>query len=137
MSDQDTQEVNPDHDSSHGQDLLSVDDSSINPDDQSDHQYECRSCGYVYEPIKGIKKLEILPNTPFSSLDPLTFRCPVCRSGTNAFKDIGPPGKPSGFQENLNYGFGANSLTPSQKNVLIFGGLALAVSFFLSLYSLR
>jgi len=30
-----------------------------------------------------------------------------------------------------------NQLTPGQKNVLIFGGFALAIAFFLSLDSLR
>ena len=54
-----------------------------------------------------------------------------------AFKDIGPRNKPSGFEENLNFGLGVNKLTPGQKNVLIFGGFALAFAFFLSLYSLR
>ena len=35
-----------------------------------------------------------------------TFRCPVCRSKVGAFKDIGPRDKPSGFEENLNFGLG-------------------------------
>jgi hypothetical protein len=61
----------------------------------------------------------------------------VCRSKVGAFKDIGPRNKPSGFEENLGYGLGVNTLTPGQKNVLIFGGFALAFAFFLSLYSLR
>ena len=65
------------------------------------------------------------------------FRCPVCRSRVGAFKDIGPRNKPSGFEENLDFGLGVNRLTPGQKNVLIFGGFALAIAFFLSLYSLR
>ena len=54
-----------------------------------------------------------------------------------AFRDIGPRAKASGFEENLNFGIGVNRMTPGQKNVLIFGGLALAFAFFLSLYSLR
>ena len=37
----------------------------------------------------------------------------------------------------LNYGLGINNLTPGQKNVLIFGGLAFAFACFLSLYSLH
>jgi rubredoxin len=91
----------------------------------------------VYDPGEGIKKLAIQPGTPFSALDVATFRCPVCRSPVKAFKDIGPRNKPSGFEENLGYGLGVNQLTPGQKNVLIFGGFALAIAFFLSLYSLR
>jgi rubredoxin len=106
-------------------------------DDPDTHRFECRSCGFVYDPGEGVKKLAIAPGTPFSALDPVSFRCPVCRSQTKAFKDIGPRNKPSGFEENLGYGLGVNQLTPGQKNVLIFGGFALAIAFFLSLYSLR
>ncbi len=102
-----------------------------------DHRYECRSCGYVYVPEDGVKKFGIPKGTSFEDLDQIKFRCPVCRSGVETFRDIGPLSKPSGFEENLNYGFGANGLTPGQKNVLIFGGLAFAVACFLSLYSLN
>ena len=105
--------------------------------DPASHRFECRSCGFVYDPAEGVKKLAIPKDTPFSDLDPVGFRCPVCRSRVGAFKDIGPRNKPSGFEENLNFGLGVNRLTPGQKNVLIFGGFALAIAFFLSLYSLR
>ena len=105
--------------------------------DPASHRFECRSCGFVYDPAEGVKKLAIPQGTPFSDLDPVGFRCPVCRSRVGAFKDIGPRNKPSGFEENLNFGLGVNRLTPGQKNVLIFGGFALAIAFFLSLYSLR
>jgi rubredoxin len=106
-------------------------------DDPADHRFECLSCGFVYDPEEGIKKLKIAAGISFLELDPASFRCPVCRSKMGAFKDIGPRNKPSGFEENLNFGLGVNRLTPGQKNVLIFGGFALAVAFFLSLYSLR
>jgi rubredoxin len=106
-------------------------------EDPDTHRFECRSCGFVYDPAEGIRKQAIEPGTPFSALDPATFRCPVCRSPVKAFKDIGPRNKPSGFEENLGYGLGVNQLTPGQKNVLIFGGFALAFAFFLSLYALR
>ncbi len=105
--------------------------------DLSTHRFECRSCGYIYDPSEGVKKLQIPVGKPFLELDPETFRCPVCRLRTDSFRDIGPKTKPSGFEENLNYGFGVNNLTPAQKNVLIFGGLALALACFLSLYSLN
>ncbi len=110
--------------------------SSEPSSNQQDHRYECRSCGYVYDPKDGVKKFGIAPGTAFADLDAKSFRCPVCRAPIPSFKDIGPRYKPSGFEENLNYGFGVNNLTPGQKNVLIFGGLALVVAFFLSLYSL-
>ncbi|MEB3264333.1 MAG: rubredoxin [Synechococcus sp.] len=105
--------------------------------DPDTHRYECRSCGFVYDPAEGVRKVGIEPGTPFTALDPASFRCPVCRSKVGAFRDIGPRDKPSGFEENLNFGLGVNRLTPGQKNVLIFGGFALAFAFFLSLYSLR
>ena len=70
-------------------------------------------------------------------MDGNTFACPVCRAGKNFYQDIGPKSKPSGFEENLVYGFGFNSLPPGQKNILIFGGLAFAAAMFLSLYSLH
>ena len=111
---------------------------SVDPvEDPDTHRFECRSCGFVYDPDEGVRKLAIAPGTPFTQLDPIGFRCPVCRSRVGAFKDIGPRNKPSGFEENLNFGLGVNRLTPGQKNVLIFGGFALAFAFFLSLYSLR
>ena len=105
--------------------------------DPRTHRFECRSCGYVYDPNEGVKKLGIVVGTAFEDLDPIGFRCPVCRSRVGAFTDIGPRSKASGFEENLNFGLGVNRLTPGQKNVLIFGGLALGFAFFLSLYSLR
>jgi rubredoxin len=105
--------------------------------DPRTHRFECRSCGYVYDPAEGVKKLGIEPNTPFDDLDAVSFRCPVCRSRVGAFRDIGPVTKASGFEENLDFGLGVNRLTPGQKNVLIFGSLALGFAFFLSLYSLR
>ena len=110
--------------------------NSVSSDPRT-NRFECRSCGYVYDPDEGVKKLGITAGTAFEDLDAISFRCPVCRSKVGAFRDIGPRTKASGFEENLNFGLGVNRLTPGQKNVLIFGSLALAFAFFLSLYSLR
>lgn len=99
-------------------------------------RYECRACGYIYEPTKGESKASIPPNTSFDELLP-TWRCPICAVPKTQFNNIGVAGAASGFKENLGYGFGVNNLTPGQKNVLIFGGLLLAVLFFLSLYGLN
>ncbi|MBD2179865.1 rubredoxin [Planktothrix sp. FACHB-1355] len=99
-------------------------------------RYECSACGYVYEPAKGDDKKEIPPGTSFEEL-PVDWRCPVCGVRKSAFRNIGPIGSPSGFKENLGYGLGVNKLTPMQKNILIFGGLALGFLFFLSLYGLQ
>lgn len=99
-------------------------------------RYECRVCGYVFEPDKGDSEHDIPPGTPFTELPP-SWRCPVCGVKAAQFQNMGPVGKASGFQENLTYGLGVNKLTPTQKNLLIFGGLGLAFLFFLSLYGLR
>ena len=105
--------------------------------DISSHRFECSGCGYIYDPSEGIKKFGVPIGTPFLDLDKSSFKCPVCRVGFYSYKDIGPKSKPSGFDENLIYGFGFNTLPSGQKNVLIFGGLAFAAACFLSLYSLK
>ena len=110
---------------------------STNEVDPKLNRYECLSCGFIYDPDEGIKKLNIQPGTAFVEIDRESFRCPVCRVGLDGYKDIGPRSKPSGFEENLTYGFGFNKLPSGQKNVLIFGSLAFAAACFLSLYSLK
>ena len=65
MSDQNTPGVDLNHDRPPGHELSSDEEGSINQDDRRDHQFECRSCGYVYEPDKGIKKLEAKTNQRF------------------------------------------------------------------------
>ncbi len=111
--------------------------NSTNEVDAKFNRFECMSCGFIYDPEEGIKKLNIERGTAFIDIDRETFRCPVCRVGFGGYKDIGPKSKPSGFEENLTYGFGFNKLPSGQKNVLIFGSLALAAACFLSLYSLK
>jgi hypothetical protein len=74
--------------------------------------------------------------TAFEEL-PLNWRCPVCSAPKKQFSNIGPVNSPSGFKENLNFGLGVNRLTPGQKNILIFGALALGFMFFISLYGLK
>ena len=98
--------------------------------------YECRSCGYTYEPTKGDSRTKTPVGVPFKEL-PNNWRCPVCGSSTSQFSNMGPVGTASGFKQNLSYGFGVNTLTPGQKNLLIFGGLGIGVLFFLSLYGLQ
>nr|WP_269622366.1 rubredoxin [Prochlorococcus marinus] len=108
------------------------------PRDLSFNRFECRGCGYVYDPKEGLKKYGIPPGTSFLDLDQISFRCPVCRARYPAYKDIGAKFEPAdGFEDNVVYGFGFNTLPPGQKNVLIFGGLAFAAACFLSLYSLH
>jgi len=98
-------------------------------------RYECRSCGYVYEPNKGDSSQNVAAETPFEEL-PSQWRCPVCGARRNVFDNIGAINAPSGFESNLSYGLGVNRLTPRQKNILIFGALALGFLMFMSFYGL-
>ena len=104
--------------------------------EQAPASYECRSCGYVYVPSKGDNQGNISAGTPFAELSN-DWRCPVCGVRKTQFVNIGAQGAASGFAENLNYGLGVNRLTPSQKNILIFGALGLGFLLFLSLYGLH
>ena len=104
--------------------------------EQAPPSYECRACGYVYVPSKGDNQGNIPAGTLFTEL-PNDWRCPVCGVRKTQFFNVGAQGAPSGFSDNLNYGLGVNRLTPAQKNILIFGALALGFLFFLSLYGLN
>jgi rubredoxin len=98
-------------------------------------RYECRACGYIYEPTKGDDGRSIPADTAFKAL-PQKWTCPVCGSPPSQFSNIGPAGSPSGFKENLGYGIGVNSLSPGRKNLLIFGVLGLFILILLSFYGL-
>lgn len=105
-------------------------------DSQDLDRYECGVCGYLYEPTKGDDKRQVPAGTSFPEL-PADWRCPVCGVSPAQFSNVGPAGTPSGFQENLGYGLGVNTLTPGQKNILIFGALAIGFLLMLSLYGLQ
>lgn len=104
--------------------------------EQAPASYECRACGYVYEPSKGDSNSGTPAGTSFEDL-PSDWRCPVCGARHTQFMNIGASDAPSGFKENLNYGLGVNLLTPGQKNLLIFSALAIGFLFFISLYGLK
>ncbi len=99
-------------------------------------RFECRACGYTYEPEKGDSRSDVSPGTPFDDL-PEDWRCPVCGARKAQFANVGPQGSASGFKENFKYGLGVNALTSGQKSVIIFGALLLAFLFFISLYGLQ
>jgi rubredoxin len=99
-------------------------------------RHECAACGYVYEPAKGDNRTNTPVGVPLEELPP-TWKCPVCGAPRSRFQNIGPLGNPSGFKQNLGYGVGVNTLTPGQKNILIFGSLIVAFLMFLSLYGLQ
>jgi rubredoxin len=96
-------------------------------------RYECRSCGYSYEPTKGDQQGGIAAGIPFEEL-PDSWKCPVCSASAKQFEPVGVKGKPSGFKENLGYGLGVNVMTPGQKNILIFAALMVGFLFLMSFY---
>ena len=100
-----------------------------------DDRFECRACGYIYNPNKGDPKNKIIAGTPFTVL-PATWKCPACGAKKGAFTNIGTT-TTYGFKENQSYGFGVNGMTPGQKSLLIYGGLALSILIFISLYTLN
>ncbi len=100
-----------------------------------DDRFECRACGYTYDPNKGDPKNKIIAGTPFSAL-PATWKCPVCTAKKSAFTNIGTT-LTAGFKENQGYGFGVNTMTQEQKSLLIYGALGLGILLLLSLYSLN
>lgn len=96
-------------------------------------KFGCPVCDYVYEPSKGDSLAGIQPGTSFEAL-PDSFRCPVCRSPKDKF--VPRQTVIAGFATNQSYGLGTNSLTPGQKNALIFGGLFLLFVLLLAGYGL-
>ena len=101
-----------------------------------DDLFECRACGYTYNPNQGDPKNGIIAGTPFTAL-PATWKCPVCGAKKVAFNNVGVVGTASGFKENLGYGFGVNTMTAEQKSLLIYGSMGVGILILLSLYSLN
>jgi rubredoxin len=119
------------------EDLAATADSKPNTavENTDEDRFECRACGYTYDPNKGDPKNKIIAGTPFSVL-PATWKCPVCTAKKAAFTNIGTNAV-SGFKENQGYGFGVNTMTQEQKSLLIYGGLGVGILLLLSLYTLN
>ncbi len=100
-----------------------------------DDRFECRSCGYKYNPNKGDPKNKIIAGTPFTVL-PITWKCPSCGAKKKMFTNIGTTAT-AGFKENQGYGLGVNTMTQEQKSLLIYGSLGVGILLLLSLYSLN
>jgi len=96
-------------------------------------KYECQACGFVYSTAQGYEKKGIAPGTVWDDIE--KFRCPSC--GANKKYFVEETETLSGFKENLNYGFGTNSMTGDQKGNLIWGALGLGFALFMSGYLLE
>ena len=51
-------------------------------------KYQCRPCGYVYDPEKGNPDSGIEPGTAFEDL-PDDWRCPTCGVSKDMFEKVG------------------------------------------------
>ena len=100
-----------------------------------DDLFECRACGYKYNPNKGDPKNKIIAGTPFTVLPDL-WKCPSCGVKKKMFTNIGTT-VTSGFKENQGYGLGVNTMTQEQKSLLIYGSLGVGILILLSLYTLN
>ncbi|KAH6797012.1 Rubredoxin-like superfamily protein [Perilla frutescens var. hirtella] len=96
--------------------------------------YECRSCGFKYDESAGDPSYPIPPGLPFAKL-PDDWRCPTCGASQNFFESKRM--EIAGFEQNQQFGLGANTLTSGQKLLLIYGGLLLGFALFLSGYFLQ
>ena len=96
--------------------------------------YECRSCGYKYNETAGDPSYPIPPGLPFEKL-PEDWRCPTCGASQSFFESKRM--EIAGFEQNQQFGLGANTLTSGQKLLLIYGGLLLGFALFLSGYFLQ
>jgi rubredoxin len=102
----------------------------------NDDRFQCRACGYTYNPSKGDPTSKIIAGTPFTVL-PIVWKCPTCGAKKSLFINIGTVNEAAGFKANQRYGLGVNTLTQGQKSLLIFGGMGLGILLLLSLYSLN
>ena len=50
-------------------------------------KYECKVCGYVYDPEIGDPDSGIAPGTAFEDL-PEDWLCPLCAVGTDQFEEL-------------------------------------------------
>ncbi|KAL3924594.1 MAG: hypothetical protein SGARI_006003 [Bacillariaceae sp.] len=98
--------------------------------------HKCTNCDWEYDETKGDSMMiggMIKPDTTFEDL-PADWRCPVCRASKDAFVEVVE--EIPGFEVNQGYGFGTNAWTAGQKNLAIFGGLAVFFLLFLSGYAM-
>lgn len=93
----------------------------------------CSKCGYEYLMLKGDKDFPIPAGTAFEEL-PDDYQCPLCGAEKGNFKSSQK--EVAGFAVNQGYGFGGNTMTAGQKQLVIWGSFALFFLLFLSGYLL-
>jgi len=50
-------------------------------------KYECKVCGYIYDPSLGDPDNEVQPGTVWEAV-PDTWVCPICSVGKDQFKKV-------------------------------------------------
>jgi rubredoxin len=50
-------------------------------------KYECKVCGYIYDPKKGEPTTDAAPGTAFEKL-PDDWACPLCGAGKDQFEKV-------------------------------------------------
>ena len=66
---------------------------------------------------------------------PKDWLCPICGAGKQSFENRAK--ELAGFEENMGYGFGTNTMTSGQKSLLIYGSLLLFFALFCAGYLLQ
>lgn len=94
----------------------------------------CKGCGYMYKPENGDPEFPIPKGMKFQEL-PEEYVCPVCGAPKERFDSRTKV--VAGFAENQSYGLGTNSMTSEQKQLLIYGSLALFFALFIAGYGLE
>lgn len=103
---------------------------------RSTGKHKCKVCDWEFDETKGDSYMiggMIQPGIKFDDLAS-NYRCPTCRASKDNFMEITE--EIPGFEVNQGYGFGTNSMTAGQKNLLIFGGLGLFFILFLAGYGM-
>ena len=66
---------------------------------------------------------------------PGDWQCPICGAGKRSFQNKAKT--LAGFEQNMQYGFGTNTMTSGQKSLLIYGSLIAFFGLFLFGYLLQ
>lgn len=94
----------------------------------------CSNCRYEYSPEKGDPSFPVPRGVMWMDL-PSDYICPTCGAPKDKFQSNMKV--VAGFAENQKYGLGTNSMTGSQKSLLIYGALAVFFVLFIAGYGLE
>eukprot|EP00419_Tripos_fusus_P023485 CAMPEP_0172720110 /NCGR_PEP_ID=MMETSP1074-20121228/76146_1 /TAXON_ID=2916 /ORGANISM="Ceratium fusus, Strain PA161109" /LENGTH=204 /DNA_ID=CAMNT_0013545553 /DNA_START=69 /DNA_END=683 /DNA_ORIENTATION=- len=93
--------------------------------------WECSNCEFTYKKLFGSG--DFGPGTDFRDL-PKTWVCPECGAPRDDFQSVVET--VAGFAENQDFGFGFNTWTAGNKEIIIWGGLGAGFILFMAGYLL-